>query len=207
MMTARRSGCEASRIPAYILAGGHSRRFGSDKARAVIGDKRGLPMIVALADSLRGSVSEITVVAREAGAYADLGLRTIADVVPDKGPLGGILTAIEDRGQTGGWIFVSACDWVGVRGEWVDDLAAATCGKEGDEAQVVVFKSEREQPLFGLYHASLRAVLADRIARGELKTMDFLNEVTVIGTGAPAGWEGALNMNRGGQAPRFGQGA
>jgi len=58
-------------------------------------------MIVDLAESLGEVADGVTVVAREVDAYTDLGLRTIADVIPDKGPLGGILTAIEEQEQNG----------------------------------------------------------------------------------------------------------
>ena len=208
MRTPRPNGFErgAGPPPAYILAGGHSRRFGRDKARAVIDDASGVPWIVGLADSLRGFVSSITVVARKKSAYDDLGLRTIGDVVRNRGPIGGILTAIEDYGHSDGWVFISACDWVGIRGDWIGELLAGTDAVRRTRAQVVVFKSQREQPLFGLYHASLRPVLADRIAGGRLTTVDLLNDVEVTRVAAPLGWDAAVNLNHAHLAPRFQRG-
>ena len=116
------------------------------------------------------------------------------------------MTAIEDYGHSSGWVFVSACDWVGIRGEWVGELLAGTRAEGGTQAQVVVFKSQRKQPLFGLYNASLRSVLSDRIARGKLKTTDLLDVVEMTSIPAPVGWDAALNLNHAHLAPGFKRG-
>ena len=189
MPTPRRNGSDANgpRVPVYILAGGRSRRFGSDKARAAI---EGLPLILHVAESLADVADGVTVVAREAGAYADLGLRTIGDVVRDKGPLGGLLTAIDDRGHDG-WVFITACDWVGIQGSWVCRLLSER--REGD---AVLFESGRDQPLFGLYHTSARAAVAKQIGLGQLKMLHLLDEIDIVKVPAPDGFDRAVNLNQ-----------
>ena len=182
-------GCESrrsERVAVYILAGGRSRRFGSDKARVVVGGK---PAILALADELGGGGRPITVVARTQNAYSDLGLRTIADVIPEKGPLGGVLTALEDVGHDR-WVFIAACDWRGVRGEWVRLLVDAKAPRGA-----VLYDSPRKQPLFGLYHASLRDAVRERIERNQLAMMAWLGDVDITWVPTPAGWDDAFNMN------------
>src|SRR4051794_14706591 len=77
-------------FPAYILAGGQSQRFGSDKARAPLDGK---PLIVHVAESLKPIASSVTVVAKDFGEYDDLGLVSIGDLQPGLGPMGGLLTA------------------------------------------------------------------------------------------------------------------
>jgi molybdopterin-guanine dinucleotide biosynthesis protein A len=131
----------------------------------------------------------VTVVARKPGAYADLGLRTIGDVVSDKGPLGGLLTAIDDHGHDG-WVFVTACDWVGVQGDWLGRLLA-----QRGSGKAVIFDSGRDQPLFGLYHTSLRDAVVERIDAGRLRMSDFLNEIEVMRVPAPDDWHRAVNLN------------
>ncbi len=54
----------------YILAGGKSRRFGSDKARA---EAKGVAVIVRVAEALASIAGTVTVVADRAGRYDDLG--------------------------------------------------------------------------------------------------------------------------------------
>lgn len=80
-------------LRAYILAGGRSSRFGSDKARATVDN---IPLIVRLQKSIARNVnSQILVIANQVDAYRDLGLATLADDVQHLGPLSGIATALK----------------------------------------------------------------------------------------------------------------
>jgi molybdopterin-guanine dinucleotide biosynthesis protein A len=175
------------RVPIYVIAGGKSRRFGSDKARAEV---NGVPLIVAVAESLSKVARYVTVVAREDDAYADLNLKTIGDVVKDRGPVGGLLTAIDHRGK--GWLFVTACDWVGIRTEWISLLMEYRT----QAAQAVVFRSEYLEPLFGLYHSSIREIVKRRIDSGKLAMHELLAEINTVTVPAPPEWKDAINFNR-----------
>ncbi len=79
-------------LSAAILAGGHSKRMGTDKARLrLIPDG---PMLIELVQAaVRAVADEIILVAND-DRLADLGLRTVADVYPDAGALGGIYSAV-----------------------------------------------------------------------------------------------------------------
>ncbi|MDH3217714.1 MAG: molybdenum cofactor guanylyltransferase, partial [Candidatus Krumholzibacteria bacterium] len=164
------SDSQDDRLAVYILAGGRSTRFGRDKATFEV---QGTPMIVHLAQTFAPLARSVTVVAAGAGVYEHLGLRTIGDVIEGKGPVGGLLTALQDhRNQIRvagaregynfreGWILVSACDWVGVRTDWVNKLTA----QRHDGAQAVVFRAQRFEPLLGLYHTSACDTIASRMA-------------------------------------------
>jgi len=175
-------------VPVYILAGGHSRRFGSDKARAL---HDGVPLVVGVARALDGVSSRTTVVAASDGAYDDLGLTTIGDVVTDKGPLGGLSTAIEDCGE-GGWFFVAACDWVGIRVEWVRELLS----RREESSQCVVYRSERYQSMFALYHTSIREKVRERLEDGRLSIQDLFPAIRTVSLPPPADWDRAVNLNR-----------
>lgn len=78
---------------AYILAGGKSSRFGSNKALVQM---EGQPHLQRLADALRSDGWSVTVVARAIGSYSDLTLRVIADHEPDCGPVAGLLATLRD---------------------------------------------------------------------------------------------------------------
>jgi molybdopterin-guanine dinucleotide biosynthesis protein A len=175
-------------VPVYILAGGHSRRFGTDKARAA---HQGVPLLVGVARALEPVSSSTTVVAAYQGAYEDLGLKTIGDVVPDKGPLGGLLTAIKDCGEDQ-WLFLCACDWVGIRVEWVQALLE----RRTQDAQAVVYKSDRYEPLFALYHTSIRATVFGLVATDRLETRNVFGEAVTVALPPPDGWDEAVNLNR-----------
>lgn len=137
------------RIPAYILAGGRSSRFGSDKARALF---QGQPLIARQAALLSSRARHVIVVARRAGQYQDLGLTTIADLQPDQGPIGGLRTALAHHRESNedGWLMLSCCDLVILQSAWLLTLVAAV--DEHPDADAIVFRDQRWQPFPGLYH-------------------------------------------------------
>lgn len=156
--------------PAYILAGGRSSRFGSDKARH---PHEGVPLILRVAGELAArGLPEAVVVADRAGRYEDLGLRTIADPTPHAGPLGGVLAALRDgvaskdstagsrEDSRAGWRLVVACDGVGFDPRIATALLHALEEAEGAPPPRVLaigFRAEREHPLPGLYRACAEA--------------------------------------------------
>ena len=142
--------------PAYILAGGHSRRFGSDKARAVYA---GRTLIQTLADRLNDLGHTVTVVGKRDNQYADLGLDTIGDIEPDQGPIGGLRTALTHRRV--GWILLCSCDMLEIHESWIDALIDRR--RRDPEAAAVVAKDNLYQPFPALYHTRL---LADPALRG-----------------------------------------
>jgi molybdopterin-guanine dinucleotide biosynthesis protein A len=172
----------------YILAGGKSRRFGSDKARAT---RDGEPLIVGVARELKPVASRVTVVAATAGAYEDLGLPTIGDLVPDKGPLGGLLTSI-DHCQNDDWLFLTACDWAGIRAEWVKRLMESRTS----DVQAVLYRSTHLQTLFALYRVSVRPAVESLIDAGRLSIKDLLATIAAVTLAVPDDWSRAVNINR-----------
>ena len=74
-----------------VLAGGKSSRFGEDKALAAYEGTNLLERAVGLLDQMN---LRPVVVTRDGAAYSFLSCTVIPDKVPDKGPLGGIYTAM-----------------------------------------------------------------------------------------------------------------
>lgn len=182
------SSAVAERVPVYILAGGESRRFGRDKARVRMG---GTPLVVRIAETLGEVAARTTVVARDAARYDDLGLRTIGDLTPGKGPIGGLLAALDDVGGNA-WILLSACDWIGIQTQWARTLLAA----RRDGTGAVVFRTrERREPLFSLYHTDIRSTVAEQIDSGSLAMHELLDRINVVTVAAPHGWAEVTNLN------------
>src|SRR5947207_199580 len=94
------------RIPVYIAAGGESSRFGSDKARALIG---GQPIIRRIAAELEPIASRMVVISDVPDKYADLGLETIADITPGRGPIAALQMALYHAGDRGGHLLLVSC--------------------------------------------------------------------------------------------------
>ena len=74
-----------------ILAGGKSHRMGKDKANMLF---RGKKLIRRIVDRLAGLQGEIIIIGSVALQFRDLDVRTITDLYPNYGPLGGLYTAL-----------------------------------------------------------------------------------------------------------------
>ena len=89
-----------------VLAGGASRRMGTDKAFVEID---GLTLLQRVAAALHDAgAASVLVVGGDASAVTDLGLAYAADTWPSQGPLGGIITAL--RSTRADTLAVLSCD-------------------------------------------------------------------------------------------------
>lgn len=178
-------------LPAYILAGGRSSRFGSDKARA---DLDGNAMIARLYASLRSVAAEPVVVAECRDKYADLGLTTIADDAPGLGPLGGLLTALNHRRARGGegWLLLSACDWAEFHLRWVEKLWRSTQAAH----DAVAFRDHAVwQPMLALYHTRIVPEV-EVCLRSPIRRMTaLLDRIAARAVDPPADWSMLLQIN------------
>ena len=97
----------SSLLTGAILAGGHSSRFGSNKALFV---PDGETLISKAAGLLRSVAREVLVSASQtnAGDYDFLGLEIVVDQHPDSGPMGGLETLLQRC--TTPWLLVLTCD-------------------------------------------------------------------------------------------------
>lgn len=145
-----------------ILAGGRSRRFGTDKVFARVAGRR---LIDAAVASLRDAdgIDVLLGAPERAVALADrlpAGCVAVADDLPGHGPMGGLATALSRHPD--GWIAVLAVDVPLVPRAWWGWLAA----KHRDGAQAIVPRdaSGRWEPLAAIYHGSLSSGLATELA-------------------------------------------
>jgi molybdopterin-guanine dinucleotide biosynthesis protein A len=93
-------------LSAAILAGGQSKRMGTDKARLRLAPDG--PMLIELVlAAVRAVADDIILVAND-DRLADLGLRTVPDVYPEAGALGGIYSAVASAQHE--HCLVVACD-------------------------------------------------------------------------------------------------
>ena len=171
-------------VPLYILAGGQSRRFGSDKARAWF---EGSPLIGRIARQLEPIAARVTVVADRADKYADLGLMTIRDAVPGQGPLGGLVSALEHAAahERSDWACIVSCDWLNPDPEIIRSLAARISA----EATAMAYRDQRWHPFPGLYHLAVRSAAAAQLERGDRamwRLLDALPGAVGIAPGAPS---------------------
>lgn len=177
-------------LPVYIVAGGHSRRYGCDKARVLLD---GVPLISRVAEAMNPLASSVTVVAAGAGLYQDLGLNTIPDRRPGAGPMGGLEAALADRvdrfGE--GWLLLSACDLA----EPDAAMAGPLLNQIGRGVQVVAYRGERWEPLFALYHSSARDLVSRHLENEQLAMWRMVEEAEHVAVPLPAGMTGITQLN------------
>lgn len=108
-----------TRLLGAVLAGGQSRRFGSDKALAVLDDR---PLIAHAAAALEPYVDTVAICGRAFAPYLALPDRP----APGLGPLGGLAAALRHAADNGFDLVISiGCDVPALPAELVDALIAA----------------------------------------------------------------------------------
>jgi len=162
---------------AAILAGGRASRFGGrDKSALVVDGETILRRQVSELRQVRG-LSGILIVGREdanRGAAADSGIRTISDLVPGSGPLGGIHAALSEAGgDDRPAVMILACDMPYVTAplvSWLLDLS--------DDADAVVPHTERGyHPLCAVYTRACLGAIDLHLAERRLKVVDLFDEI------------------------------
>lgn len=133
-------------ITGVILAGGKSSRYGENKALLPIGEGT---VVSGVRDVLAGIFPRIILSANNPGDYNFLNLKCYTDFFADKGPLGGIHSALVNSETEK--IFITTCDMPLIRREDIIEVAA---NSEGSDITVVSVSS-RIQPLFGVYSKKL----------------------------------------------------
>jgi molybdenum cofactor guanylyltransferase len=156
-------------ISGYVLAGGGSTRFGRDKALAEIG---GRAMLLRMHELLGRVAGKVTVIAAPE-KYASLGFKCVADRWPGEGPLGGILTALEDAGarnEKSEWNLILSCDMPFLTQDWLRFLANRAAKSN---AQVVFPRSASgPEPLCACWQTGAAAKLRSGFERGVRKVTE-----------------------------------
>lgn len=148
-------------VAGYVLAGGRSSRMGRDKALL---DWHGRTLLEQVAGTVREAVGNVTVIGAPE-RYAHIGLRVIADAVPDCGPLGGLLTALRDASTDR--VLLTACDMPFLTAALLRELAQ-TAGL------IVVPDTGRLHPLCAVYGRSLLPAVESAVQDRRLRMHDLL---------------------------------
>jgi molybdopterin-guanine dinucleotide biosynthesis protein A len=153
-------------IDAFILAGGASRRMGTDKSQLLIDNQT---FIERIAETLLKLTDSVTIV----GPTAIPPFQNVPDVYAQWGALGGLHAALTASRRE--WTIVVACDLPFVTSELFLYLADVRL----DHHVVVPFQADgRPQPLAALYrkHPCLERA-TELIERGQRRPVDLLEAV------------------------------
>ena len=153
----------------YLLSGGQSRRFGSDKSRA---SWNGQTSLQHQARFWRDAGMTVISVAANPDAYIDLGIETIADDIPNLGPLAGLATSLrhQQRLTEQGWAIVSSCDLL----DPPEAVLSSLLPLVSSNTSAVIFEDTQYQPFPGLYHTSSLAIAEPMLASPRRSMQGFL---------------------------------
>jgi molybdopterin-guanine dinucleotide biosynthesis protein A len=190
---------EAPRVAGFVLAGGASRRFGSDKALAEIG---GEAVISRLCAVLLGAAASVVIIGA-VETYSRFGVPCVADRWPGEGPLGGIITGLtagplpdaelagmpfegqgkpalpsEDRLNTGAkWNLIVGCDMPFLTREWLAYMAQRAMASN---AEVVVPRSAHGlEPLCACWRTSAIASLTRSFNGGVRRVTEAMKQLSM----------------------------
>lgn len=152
-----------------IIAGGKSSRMGTDKSFVLL---EGKPLIERVLEQVSGlGQRETLLITNKPDAYASFGLPIISDVIPDKGSLGGIYTAVMHSQYD--YTQVIACDTPFVK----PDLLRYLLSLRGPFDVIVPRVENYPQGLHGLYHKACLGPMRERIDADRLHVIGFYPKV------------------------------
>jgi len=171
---------------AIVLAGGHSRRMGTDKSMLPID---GQPMIEHICQQLRGTFHTVLISANDARKFSFLGLDVVPDRIAAQGPLMAVASALEASQSE--LNLIVGCDVPQIRLPVVRRMLAEA---RGVDIVIPVTEDGREQPLFAVYRRSTRRYLDAALESGARRLTDVYSRCSVrrIELG-DAGWFANLN--------------
>jgi FdhD protein len=153
-----------------ILAGGESRRMGSDKSLLALSGERFIERSYQLMASL---FEEVLIVTNSPDLYADIPCRKVPDIYRGKGALAGIHSGLHHASQE--QIFVVACDMPYLQPE----LIRYICQENGAAEVHIPHSSHSLEPLHACYRKSCLAAMEVVLENDGRRIIDFFPAVSV----------------------------
>ena len=151
-----------------VLAGGKSRRFGRNKA---VERFQGERLIERQVRTLRSLFPEVMIVTNTPELYLDLDVTIVQDIIPERGPLGGIYTGLLfAQGES---IFVTAVDMPFLQPGVIRRMVELFPGHD----VVVPRLGDYLEPLHGIYSPRCLAPVKRMLDREELQVIRFFPSV------------------------------
>lgn len=163
-------------VSVVVVAGGKSLRMGRDKAFVML---RGKPMIEHVLERVLPLAAHVLIIANRPADYAYLQLPVYPDVLPDKGALGGIYSALTHCPTE--YALVVACDMPFLNTALLRRLISFcenTDTSSRPDVVVPVF-DDRPQGLHAVYGKTCLEPIRVDLADGRLKVIGFYPRVRV----------------------------
>lgn len=172
-------GRKISGMTGVILAGGESRRMGSDKSLLPIFGARFIDHVYRTMAEL---FDEVIIVTNSPMLYAELPCAKVPDIYYAQGSLAGIHSAVCHASNDK--VFVAACDMPFLNPEVVRSL----CEQAGQADVVIPVHGGGAEPLHALYSKRCIAPMEEALDRGQKRIVSFFPAVEVKEL-ATEGWQ------------------
>lgn len=191
---------------AAIIAGGASRRMGTNKALLKI---EGEPIVARVARVLRPLFAEIVIVSSNLDIARAAALPAIPDEISGRGPLGGIHAALRYFGEP---TFCIACDMPFLNAAAIEFLCARfeDCSSDCDAVLPRLKSSgaQRGEPLHAVYAPSCMAFFEEEFKRERVRSVEGVLEdarLRFVEEDELRAFDGALGFLRNWNSPQDAQ--
>ncbi|MEW6089061.1 MAG: molybdenum cofactor guanylyltransferase [bacterium] len=149
---------------AIILAGGKSSRLGQNKVFADIANRTIFEREI---DVLQKLFSEIIITANNPVLFRSCGLKIYKDFIPNKGPLGGILTGLSISASNKN--FIVSCDMPFLNEKVITYLSSQFINCD----LLIPCWHGQLMPLHGFYSKNCLNTIENQIGKNKLKLLDI----------------------------------
>lgn len=161
------------KLTVQIMLGGLSTRMGKDKATVTLGGKTLLERAVARWQGYGAGV-QLSVGAAERKTLAPAGMTAVADIYPERGPLGGLHAGLHECPTD--LMLMVAVDSPYLTQAHADRLLEAI----GNADACIYTVDGRPQPLFGLYRRGCATPAETLILHGNNRMTELLGWVNTV---------------------------
>ena len=142
-----------------ILAGGKSSRMGEDKGLVLLNGK---PMVQYIIEVLKEVVSDIIIISNNE-SYTKFGIPVYADIIKDKGPVGGIYTGLYN--STTELNFCISCDVPMISSDFILWLLK----RSGKSYITIPIYKDKVHQMIGVYSKHVLSNFKESTEKGHLK--------------------------------------
>jgi molybdenum cofactor guanylyltransferase len=157
-------------ITTAVMAGGKSSRMGTDKAFVPL---LGKPMVEHVLDRIAGLADETIIITNRPACFDYLGLPLYTDIYRERGPLGGLHTALRRANHP--HVLIVACDMPWLNRSLLEYLLSL---REAADA-VIPRWIRHPEPLHAVYSRSCLGAIETNLQAERLKLADFFEQVRV----------------------------
>ena len=142
-----------------ILAGGKSSRMGEDKGLVLLNGK---PMVQYIIEVLKEVVSDIIIISNNE-SYTKFGIPVYADIIKDKGPVGGIYTGLyHSKTELN---FCISCDVPMISSDFILWLLK----RSGNASITLPMYKDKVHQMIGVYSKQVLSNFKESTEKGHLK--------------------------------------